>query len=489
LKESCDVVVVGSGLAGFAAAIQAAELNSKVVLLEKTERVGAGNTFVSNGFYVGAGTIPQKEAGIEDSPERFLQDLTKILPEADPKQLRAFALYAAEGIEWLLKIGIDFHPVLSDPEVERSSFGRINSRVHIMKEGTYFGRRTGNIEGGEYFLAKLEEAFRRAGGITMANTSAKKLITNSKREIAGLEAVKTSGGMIAFDARAVVLACGGFQGNTQMLLKHVSNYADKAVCRSGRDMDRGYCPNTGDGHIMAQQVGAKLVNMSYVYAHTLMPPVSPYPNHDYCKFAIVVNKEGKRFVDESRGDVIISNALLHEADATGFIIVDSRLYDEFASLSVDLAVSYGAPKPVSAESFEELAGKIGVDPAGFDRAMREFDEAVSKGTTDQLKPPKSGRERPEWPRNQDLIRAIESPPYYGIPIVPGVTFTAGGIFIDDQSRVLDQNLEPIPGLYAAGELTGGLFTDYYTSGGGLTRCLVQGLVAGGSAAKYAKIKH
>lgn len=486
MKEACDVAVVGSGLAGFAAAIQAAQLGAKVILLEKTGRVGGGNTFVSNGFYVAAGTGPQKEGGIGDDPERFLQDLLKTLPEADPKQLKAFALNAAEGIAWMQRIGIDFHPILSDPEVERSSFGRINSRVHIMKRGTYFGMRTGNIEGGEYFLGKLEEAFRKVGGNTMVNISARRLRVNSKKEIIGLEAETTTGEEIIFDAKAVILACGGFQGNTPMLLKYISKYADKAVCRSGRDMDKGICPNTGDGHIMAEQLGAKLVNMNYVYAHTLIPPVSPYPNQDYCKFAVVVNKQGKRFVDESRGDVVVSNALLQEPETRGFIIVDSKLYDEYASLAVDLAVSYGAPKPLFAPSFEELSTLMGVDPKGFVKTMKEFNEAVSKGTTDELDPPKSGRERPEYPRNQDLIRKIDSPPYHAIPIVPGITFTAGGIFVDDQSRVLDERLKPIQGLYAAGEITGGMFTIYYTSGGGLTRCLVQGLVAGRSAAQYVK---
>ena len=485
MKETSDVVVVGSGLAGFTAAIHAAKLNARVTLLEKTQGPGGGNSFVSNGFLVGAGTSLQKEAGIEDTPERFYEELLKMLPEADTKQLRAFAFNTTKGIEWLRSLGIEFHPVVTDPEIERSSFGRINRRVHIVKPGTYTGLRTGNLEGLAFVLSRLEETFHKAGGTIMVHTRATKIRTDAAGKIIGIEATKGDE-QIVIGATAVVLTCGGFQGNKPMLLKYVSKNADKAICRSGRDMDNGITPNTGEGHAMAQELGAKLINMNYVYAHTLTPPVLPYPIHEYCQFAVLVNKEGKRFVDESIGDVMVSNALLQQPDARGFIILDSKLYRELAALTVDQAIGYGAPKPLSASSFEELSSLMHVNSANFIRTMKDFNDAVAQGTTDRLQPPKSGRERPSWPRNDDFIRKIDSPPYYAVLIAPGITFTSGGVLVDDQARIVDQTLKPIPGLYAAGEITGGLFTDYYISGGSLARAVSQGLVAGRNAAEYAK---
>ena len=326
--------------------------------------------------------------------------------------------------------------------------------------------------------------FQDKGGTVRYETKASKLITGSTGEVVGLE-IRDSGGYREIECGSVVLACGGFEANAEMRARYLGPGWELAKVRGTRF-------NTGDGIRMALDIGAQSFG-HWSGCHAVAwdinaPPTGDrniadlFQKHSY-PFGIVVNVNGERFVDEGADFRNYTYAkygreILFQTQRAAFQIFDQSakhlLRDEYHIPQVS---------KVESNTIEGLADGLGVDREGLAHTVREFNAAVQPGpfnpteldgkSTVGIDPPKSNWALP-----------IDSPPYLGYAVTCGITFTFGGLKIDESCRVLDTEDKPIPGLYAAGELVGGLFYHNYSGGSGLMAGSVFGKMAGESAAAY-----
>ncbi len=279
------------------------------------------------------------------------------------------------------------------------------------------------------------------------------------------------GHRIELAAEAVVLADGGFQGNLEMVGRHISP-------RPERLRQRGAGTGNGDGIRMAQAAGAQLVGMNFCYGHVLHrdamtnPNLWPYPIMDHVAAAsIVVDGSGRRFMDEGLGGVSMTNGIAGLNDPlSSFAIFDEAIWngparDFILSANPNLQVAGGAL--VSASDLASLATAAGLPATALAETVAAYNRAVDEGTTDRLEQPRTASAYRPWP--------IRVAPFHAAPLAAGITYTMGGIAIDTASRALDTEGRPIPGLYAAGCTTGGLE-------GGTNAGYVGGLVKSGVSA-------
>ena len=252
---------------------------------------------------------------------------------------------------------------------------------------------------------------------------------------------------------------------------------------------RGSKQDTGDGLRMALAIGAKAVNMKYFYGHLISRKALiddrfwPYPRLDsFVDEGILIDRDGKRFVDEGRGDVAVANELARSDDVTGAVLIfDQQSWEAAKDDAFSNSVKTPAPNPWLADNdgeifsdptIEGLAGKIGVEEARLAATLKDYNHAVEANTAQSLAVPRTGKPK------------ALSAPYHGLRVVSGITFTMGGILVDGQAAALNQNEQPIAGLYAAGDAIGGLMGGYhggYT--GGLMQAVVTGILAGENAAR------
>ena len=293
----------------------------------------------------------------------------------------------------------------------------------------------------------------------------------------GVQATQ-GGAALDFQAKAVVIADGGFQSNEDLLRRFITPRPERLLQRNARS-------GRGDGMLMAEAAGAGLVGMDRFYGHMCYREAItderfwPYPVVDsICTAAIVVDERGKRFCDEGRGGVYITNEIAKLTDPLKTaVIFDSAIWDgpgrDWILPPNPYLINAGG-KVVTALSLEELAGKIGLDPAVLVTTVAQYNAGLS-GTVDHVPPRTTGAGKP-WP----IVKA----PFHALEIAAGITYTMGGILTGADAQVLDTRDAPITGLYAAGACTGGLegggFAGY---SGGLTKSNVFGLLAGEAIAR------
>ena len=296
--------------------------------------------------------------------------------------------------------------------------------------------------------------------------------------------VRTPDGRQTLSSGAVVLACGGFEANPEMRARYLGPGWELAKVRGVRY-------NTGDGHRMAFDVGAQAFG-HYSGCHAVAwdlnaPPFGNrsitdlYQKHSY-PFGLIVNVDGKRFVDEGADFRNYTYAkygkqILFQPERAAFQLFDQKtlhlLRDEYRIPQVTKG---------EADTIEGLAEQLGIDPAGLAQTVAEYNAACQPGDynptvldgvhTENVEPPKTNWALP-----------LDTPPYEGYAVTCGITFTFGGLRIDRRAQVMDTTDNPIPGLYAAGEIVGGLFYHNYAGGAGLMQGSVFGKVAGASAAE------
>jgi fumarate reductase flavoprotein subunit len=269
----------------------------------------------------------------------------------------------------------------------------------------------------------------------------------------------------------VVLATGGFSNNQEMLRRYIGPGA--ALCKM-----RGARNCTGDGLRMALAAGAKAVNLNYFYGHLMTRNALvddrfwPFPRLDVLvNEGILVDRSGQRFSDEGRQDIALSNDVARSADPTGCALVfDQETWDKAKAGSFDLPpanpwiVEHGGDI-YARDTAEQLGTALGVDPFTIARTVAAFNESSRSGRFPGV--PRSNRTTPLDGR------------VYGLKVVPGITFTMGGVLIDGRAQVLNEREEPIAGLYAAGDAIGGLMGGHNGGyHGGLTQATVTGMLAG-----------
>jgi tricarballylate dehydrogenase len=317
------------------------------------------------------------------------------------------------------------------------------------------------------------------------NAQAGGLLADDAGAVAGLS-VETADGAWPVAAGAVVLACGGFEANPEMRAEHLGPlWRDVKV--------RGTQYNTGDGIRIALEAGAGRSGdwgSCHAVAWDLNAPpygdrtiADLYQKHSY-QFGIVVNVDGRRFVDEGADFRNYTYArygreILRQPEGVAFQIFDSKvehlLRDEYHIPQVSMA---------RAGSIEELADGLGIDRSGLVRTVREFNSAVRDGTFDPTVLDGKGTAGIE-PAKSNWAQPIDLPPFLGYAVACGITFTFGGLKVDSAARVADVDGRAMPGLYAAGEIVGGLFYDNYPGGAGLMAGAVFGRIAGAGAAQHA----
>lgn len=448
-----DVAVIGGGIAGMVAAGRAAELGKRAAVLEKsTEEQYICNSRITYGTFHINFTSPE---AAEDELVRKVEDTTE--GHARKDIARAVAKEGRRLMQWLRGQGIElidlgqYHTHVLSP-VQRSGAG--------LKWNGYAG---------DVALKRLEVNFRGRQGRMLRGTRA----TGLKRVADGIEIETAAGEKIM--ARAVVIADGGFQANTEMVRKHISPAPEKLLQRHGGTA-------MGDGYRMAKALdAATTLEMGNFYGHLhsreaiIDARLWPRPQADDLAAAgIVIDAQGKRVADEGYGGIYLSNAIARLPDPLGTTIVfDHAIWDGPPGRG-----HVQPPNPLVPETggtlhragtLAELAPMIGLAPARLESVVAEYNKALDNGALDRLSPPRRPDRHKPWP--------IETAPFYAMPICAAITNTMGGILVDGGARVLDTSGKPISGLYAAGSTVGGLdggpHSGYF---GGLIKATI-GLIA------------
>ena len=457
---SSDVLVVGAGLAGFTAAVRAAEQGAKVLLIDKSNgELGDGNVLMASGSLRAGGKNPRT------SPTE-LYDFVMAEGVAYPDLVRAWADTCNRAVDWLIASGV---------KISESAPGRIwlDQSGEISLAPVY------KKDVGTRALTSLRKRFDQLDGRYLNGVRGEKLLVEDGRVIAVVG--KRNNAEIELRARATIIATGGFSANKEMLRRHIGPNADQCKLRGSKQ-------DTGDGLHMALAAGAKAVNLKYFYGHLISRKALvddrfwPYPRLDsFVDEGILVDRRGERFVDEGRGDVAVANELARADDVLGAVLIfDGESWEAAKDDAFSNSVKTPAPNPwlmdndgeiFTDATIDGLAKKIAVDEARLRATLTDYNTAVESGGAQALAVPRTGKPK--------RLRA----PFYGLRVVPGITFTMGGILINGRGEALNENEKPIPGLYAAGDAIGGLMGGYrggYT--GGLMQAVVTGLLAGENAA-------
>ena len=459
---SCDVLVVGAGMAGFSAAVRAAEIGANVVLVDKSgNELGDGNVLMASGSLRVGGKSPKSDPS-------ELYEFVMSEGVAYPDLVHAWAATCGRAIDWLASCGVG----LTETGPGRVWLGQESeiSLAPVYKKDV-----------GSRALSKLKQRFERLGGRYLNGIEAVSLMREQER-ICGVSGKKQGEG-IELRGQATILSTGGFSANKEMVRKYIGAHADQCKLR-------GSTSCTGDGLRMALEVGAKAVNLKYFYGHLLSRKALtddrfwPYPRLDsFVDEGVLVDRSGNRFVDEGRGDVAVANELARTNDVTGAaLIFDFATWDAAKEDPFSKSVKTPAPNPwlidnkgdiFHHETIEALAREINVDPGNLAKAVEQYNRAVESDNPKALSVPRTGKPRP--------LRA----PFYGLKVVPGITFTMGGVLVNGHCEALNCDEKPITGLYAVGDTIGGLMGGYrggYT--GGLMQAIVTGILAGENAAGY-----
>jgi fumarate reductase flavoprotein subunit len=428
-----DLVAIGGGFAGLCAALRGAELGLRTAVLE----AGADDSYLCSSRWAG-GIFHVSYHDVKLAPEELVAAIDRQTNnEADP------ALVAADAgrtVDWLASQGAGF--VQASP-INWHRFTLSPPRAAIAGQD-WRGR------GPDRMIDRLRQRLEKRQGRIFLGTRATSLRLEDGR-VVGIHA-KRSDEQLTFKAGAVVIADGGFPANAELFRRFIGPRPDRVLIRNaGTAM--------GDGLKMAEAAGAALIDLDRFYGHLLSRDAMedeglwPYPQIDAVAMAaIVVNHEGRRILDEGLGGISITNDLARLDDPfCGTVICDSAIWEtagKAAQIPPNPQLLAAGGTLYEAGTLAELAGKAGLPPQTLVETVAAFNTATRDGSLAALAPERSIR--------SGAPRPIESPPFFAIPICPGITNTMGGIAIDGYGRVKRAAGSPIAGLYAAGGATGGL---------------------------------
>jgi tricarballylate dehydrogenase len=484
-----QIVVVGGGNAALCAAIAAREAGARVRLVEKAPPPERGG----NSFFT-AGAFRFAHQGLDDLRRDILPDLS----DAEARAMELPPYTEADFFDDLARLTEDLtDPDLADTLVRRSRSTTVWMRAQGVRFIPMFARqafRIGDrhrfwgglaveaVGGGPGLVESLYQRAEQLGVEIRYAAKAARLVLDRRGAISGV-VVRDGGSFDEVACAAVVLACGGFEANPEWRARYLG--ADWELARV-----RGTRHNTGDGIRMALEIGAQPYG-HWSGCHAVAwdlnaPPFGDrkvgdlFQKHSY-PLGLIVNLRGERFVDEGADLRNYTYArygreILRQPRRAAFQIFDQKvvglLREEYRIRQVTKA---------EANSIRELAERLEIDPDGLERTVATFNDAVEPGTfnpaildgkrTRDISPPKSNWALP-----------LDTPPYVGYAVTCGITFTFGGLRVNTRAQVLDTEDRPMPGLYAAGELVGGLFYQNYPGGAGLMAGAVFGKLAGESAA-------
>ncbi|WP_442802117.1 MULTISPECIES: flavocytochrome c [unclassified Shewanella] len=452
-EQAFDVVVIGSGGAGLSAAITAKNAGASVVIIEKMPTVG-GNSLITGGQMNVPGNWVQKSMGIEDNIDIFVKDTLKGGDYlGDPEMVQLMAEQALPAAEWLRDyIKVDFY---SD---QLFQFGG-----HSVKRGLIPRNHTG-AEWISKFMAKTDEL-----QIPIhTRTTATALIKDQNGRVIGVEAEKNGQKITYIADRGVIMATGGFGANVAMRTK----YAPELDSRYGTTNARGIM---GDGIVMAEKLNAKTHNMesiqTYPICHTDTGVISLIADSRFFG-AILVNKEGSRFVEELERRDVISRAILAQTNQQAYVLWGSEIEEIADTVTVhknEFEELNRKGMMFKADSVEELASKFGVDKKALMAQVNRVNQFAKAGKDTEF-------------NHRGGMKPLLKAPFYMLVAKPSVHHTMGGLMTDTKTRVLDTQGKVIDGLYAAGEVTGMTHGSNRLGGNAITDITVFGRIAGKEAA-------
>ena len=448
MADHYDVIVAGAGIGGLCAALRARETGASVAILEKADRIG-GSAAASGGTIWCASTI---------------SEWLKVQPHGDMALGTALIDHFRLGIDWLIEQGVSLQ---ARAEPNPYKFQRTIYQL---------------LPDARAAMETLSDRFRARGGRVFTNTALTGLLGGNGAPIAGVQTAHSD-----WTSRAVILSTGGFQGNSNLRARYFGVQSDHMIVR-------GVPQNTGGGFQSALAAGAQPVGpFNRFYGHLLPAPPARVGLHnflavkpDFSEYAVLINLNGERFDDEYLGDEVTCHTLVQQRNATAILVFDQHIRDNQAALS-----QWPAPDNDRVTNIRDAGGEVLETPSlhelghaltnrwhipfrAFQTTMADYAAACASGNGQTLPIPKSGGLIP-----------LDTPPYYAIRTVPGITFTYGGAKVNANAQILDKTDCPIPGLFAAGADCGGIYTRGYT--GGLSMGLAYGLIAGKNAAQHARL--
>lgn len=446
--QQADIVVIGAGGAGMTAAIQAVQDGvNNVVVLEKMPITG-GNTTRATGGLNAAHTQYQKADGIEDSIELFVEDTMKGGKNLnDPALVQVLTEGSADAVDWVNEIGGDLSVV--------GMFGGASvKRIHRPSDTSAVG---------PMLVTTLNEELEALGIPVFLQTKAEHILVDENGAVYGVEATDRNGNTMGIKCKAVVLATGGFGANSELVVKYQPGLA-------------GFCTTnhfgaTGDGIVMAEELGAGLTDIEQIQTH---PTVNPETTDMYTEGvrgngAILVNMEGKRFVNELETRDVVSAAILEQTGGQCYMIFDQAVRESLSA--IEKYISQGIVTEASTP--EELGAAIGIDGTALAETLLQYGELQAAGSDTEF-----GRE--------DMAQPLNQPKYYAALCAPAVHHTMGGVKINPATEVLKADGTAIPGLFAAGEVVGGVHGANRLGGNAVTDIVVFGRAAGSAAGAYVK---
>ncbi len=467
---STDLVIVGAGGAGQVASIRASQLGKKVVLIEKMPFVG-GAAAINGGTVVVQGSKLQKELGVtDDSPKLMTQDLLKNgHGKNDRGKLRLYVDHVGPTIDWLLETGL-----------------KIDTKAGFTNEAEYSRPRCIRWEGGA--PANMKRMFglvQQSGTKVFTGTRVEELVTENGR-VVGVKATAADGTQYTIRSKGVLLATGGF------------GYAKDLLSGSlKQSLYYGPVSSTGDGHKMAEKVGAKLQMMDLGKIYPNGVEVAPgiakstiWANKNAFEkgSGILVTKQGKRLISETASNNAIKNVELKQPGSMLYIVMDAPTFDLFkkglniggiAEAEINTWIAQDGKKSpllVKADTVEAAAAKLGINAKNLKAEVAKYNGFVAKGKDRAFNRPK-----------KFMNAAIsENGPFYIIEQQPRFATTMGGVVTDDNFNVLDKKGKKIEGLFAAGELVGGAMGDDSPPGGNMGWAVTSGRLAAEGAVNSIK---
>ena len=446
-----DTVIVGAGGAGLSAAIQMAQDGKKVTIVEKAGITG-GNSSLASGGMNAAETKLQKEEGIPDTVETFVADTMKGGHDKNNKELvEKMAAESSEAVDWLEELGAPLKQL-------KFSGGQTEMRTHapINDEGK-------SIPVGNYLVQKLTAKAKELGVDIIYDARCEKVLMKDGKAV-GIEAAYKDGEKLTVNADAVIVATGGFGSNQEMVEKYNPDLKGY-VSTNAKSIE-------GDAVGFLEEVGANFIDMDQIQIHptVVQKDGSLISEGLRGEGAILVNQDGKRFVNELQTRDFVSKEILSQKEPSAWLIVDQSMMDQSATI----AKYFDKGLLTKCDDYKALAELIGTDEETIKETIENWIETVKNNEDKEF-----GREGMDQTRS-DLSVA----PYYAVQISPGIHHTMGGVEVNTNSEVLDKDGNPIPGLYAAGEVTGGIHGANRLGGNAVTDIVVFGRNAAKHAEEY-----
>lgn len=444
--EKTDLLIVGSGAAGFTASMAAREAGAKNLIMIEKMAVPGGNSQLAAGGMNAAGTKFQKQAGIEDNPQLMFDDTMKGGKNvSNPDLVRVLADKSNESIEWLDKHRATLSHV-------GQGGGSSAARMHGPADGAFVGP----------YLSKFfrDEAAKSNLDLRL-NTKLVKLIKGTNGEITGALVKGKHTGIYQIDAKAVILATGGIGANPELIQKLRPDISPEVKTSNQPG-------SQGDGIILSKNVGAAVVDAKEIQLNPTLLVGSPVIVSETVRGAgaVFVNKEGKRFISELTTRDKTSAAVSKQTGGVAYEIFDQKVRDKVKQTGA--AFELGLAK--EGRTLEELGKNAGIDPKNLAATIAQYNKYAEAGNDPEFGRPK-------------ISAKVDTPNFYAIEVTPAIHYYMGGLKINPQAKVIDKNGKVIEGLFAAGEVTGGVHGKNRLGGNSISETITFGRISGEEAAK------